>query len=436
VHADPKELKKQVSRTLTNVLKASALRDRIDPKAFFLMINSNFALLYQGNRLDLGPIHDALAPQHSDIRLEGFFAELAEAATNLGIEVGLPRAMQGMTTEEIQLAQADFQMSIDGDLSRAEISASGLTPLPSLLADDAIKPLISDDLRRQVIQATVQAIKTAPVGQKVDGAQLAYLIDNNFDQLCDGETFDFQPILDGLRELGTIDDTEIYVAVVKLRSSLQELKLNLSGVKLAVDDTLGARLVADAKRHELRTADIAATVAATKTSSIDLPQPQEKRAENKEQELKRLGLGRENARRAKIIRMSALVMAMIMLGTFAFISRPNRGLDAAHYKGLPMKSAELVEGNFVGVLDDTGWYKLDLKKRETHLREFEAEMRAAGLIQDLQVRDPKGRLCVTSNGPNDLMGASFFMFGDESGQIDPATYKRPKNAPTVPEKKK
>ncbi|MBK6686764.1 MAG: hypothetical protein IPG45_20025 [Deltaproteobacteria bacterium] len=430
---DPKELKKQVCRTLTNVLKASSLREQIDPKAFFLMVNSNFALLFHTGKLDLSPIYDALLPQHGPDLLDGFFVQLAEAATNLGLEVGLPRQLAAQTIEERQAAQQRFSMTVDGDLSRSEISSSGLTPLPALLADDALKPLISDELRRNVVQATVNAIKGAPVGKRVDSAQLAFLIDSNFDQLCDGETFDFQPILDGLRGLGAIDDSEIYVAVVKLRSSLQELKLQLSEVKLSVDDTLGARLVADAKRAEARTSAEAYTVATTKTSSIDLPKPEEKRAANKEERLRDLGLGKGNSRTFRLIRMGLMAAVLVVTAVVAFLTRDNRPLDAADLGGaIPLRSAELRDGALLLVVDDSQWYSLPSKERHAKLEALEAILNSKGLTNDMQGRDSKGRLIITAKGPGALSGAVFFMFGNADGTVPPGAYKP---AETLPAKK-
>lgn len=430
---DPKELKKQVCRTLTNVLKASSLREQIDPKAFFLMVNSNFALLYQGGKLDLSPIYDALLPQHGQDLLDGFFVQLAEATTHLGLEVGLPRQLAAQTIEERQAAQQRFSMTVDGDLSRSEISSSGLTPLPALLADDALKPLFSDELRRSVVQATVNAIKGAPVGKRVDSAQLAYLIDSNFDQLCDGETFDFQPILDGLRGLGAIEDSEIYVAVVKLRSSLQELKLQLSEVKLSVDDTLGARLMADAKRAEARASAEAYTVATTKTSSIDLPKPEEKRAANKEERLREMGLGKEDSKVVRRIRIAVWVVLLTGIAAVAFITRGTRPMDEQTLGTvIPLKSAELRDGALQVVINDSGWYKLSTKERAQKLEDFEALLNSKDLIDDMQARDSRGRLVIAARGPRKLYGAVFFMYGNADGTVPPGAYKP---AETLPPKK-
>lgn len=433
MQGDPKELKKQVCRTLTNVLKASTLREQIDPKAFFLMVNSNFAMLFHTGKLDLSPIYDALSGQHTPDQLDGFFVQLAEATTDLGIEVGLPRALAAQTIEARQEAQQRFLASVDGDLSRSEISSSGLTPLPMLLADDALKPLINDEVRRNVVQATVNAIKGAPVGKKVDAAQLAYLIDSNFDQLCDGETFDFQPILDGLRGLGTVEDGEIYVAVVKLRAALQEMKLRLSDVKLAVDETLGNRLVADHKRAEARAAAEAQLVATTKTASIDLPKPEEKRAATKEERLREMGLGKEDNRTLKIVRAVVLVVVALSLGVVTFLLRPNRPLDPVELGTvIPLKNAELRDGAFLAVVDDSRWYSLTPKEREAKLKAFEALLVEKDLIEDMQARDPKGRLVITTKGPRALTGAVFFMFGNADGTIPPDVYKP---AETLPPKK-
>ena len=52
--------KKAVCQGLTKVLKRSPLKDSVDPKAFFMMLTTNYQVLCHGGGFDLKPIWDAI----------------------------------------------------------------------------------------------------------------------------------------------------------------------------------------------------------------------------------------------------------------------------------------------------------------------------------------------------------------------------------------
>jgi hypothetical protein len=58
----PADAKKAVCKAFTSVVKSSSLS--LDPKSFFMMLNTNFAVLVRDRRMDLGPLWDAMAAEH------------------------------------------------------------------------------------------------------------------------------------------------------------------------------------------------------------------------------------------------------------------------------------------------------------------------------------------------------------------------------------
>ena len=70
------ETKKAVCRAFTKIVKTSRL-ESIDPKAFFMMMNTNFAMLHREGQLDLAPLWEALAQSHPEHMLRGIFLKFA-----------------------------------------------------------------------------------------------------------------------------------------------------------------------------------------------------------------------------------------------------------------------------------------------------------------------------------------------------------------------
>lgn len=100
VAASPQEQKRAVCTRLTGVLRASPLASAIDPKAFFMMLNANYALLCANGVLDLNLLWDALQTQHTADQLFGLFLRFEEAGHQLGLEVTLPPAVTQLSPLE------------------------------------------------------------------------------------------------------------------------------------------------------------------------------------------------------------------------------------------------------------------------------------------------------------------------------------------------
>lgn len=434
------ETRKVVCRTLTNVVRSSQLGAEIDPKTFFMMLNANYPVLYRAGLIDLSPLWEALHSGHRREQLFALFLEFAAATEELGIPVSLPSDVKQLTAEERQIYRERFGAEgtpLPLDVAFVEeIGAEAVdAPAPSLvLATGDLKPFIPDDLRRQLIQLVVDCVKAAPVGARVDRAQLAYLVDNNFTDLCDGVRFDFEPILGGLRQLEGFTDADVYVGLVRVRAGLKELGIELSHAPLSVTPELGERLLEEAKKRDSIAAQettprsppaIARAVAEPQTA----PNEDDAKLSGRERRLRRWGLLGVSSKTLRRIRIAVGMVLIISMGTFAWLTRPDRPLELAKFgQAVPLKEATLFQGTFQGVLDDDKWWALPVDQRKAKFEAFEALLRAEGLVNNSQVRDGQRRLVMTG-AVGKLKGARFFLEGDREGNLPPSS---PPTAPAKP----
>ncbi len=427
----PADLRRDVCKALTRVVRKSKLSAAIDPKAFFMMLNANYAVLYRDNLFDLTPVWQALAAQHSTADLAGLFIRFSEALHERGLRVVMPPQVANLTPEEQKLHLEAFENQ-PADSNEAEVVAltdeldaltgdAGPAPMLELNTGD-LRPYIGPETRRDIIQAVVQSVKAAPIGERVDGSQLAYLVDNNFDALCDGASFDLEPVFQGLRDLGNVADRDLYLASTVLREALHPHQIEVRHQTLDVSEAEARQLIqqyARAKQQAKRDAVLAVT------HTIDTPSPpptetvdQQPRAEARRTELRRLGLGQGDRRTLQRIRAAVLITVFLIVATPAYLFRSTRPLSVNPYEGtIPLKSARLRNGLFVGELDDEKWWPLPLEQREDRLRKFQVVVRAQGFAPDLQVRDAKDRLVITTVGPGHLRGSPFFMRGRADGSL-------------------
>jgi hypothetical protein len=92
VSSDPQqERKKAVLAALTGLLRASPVGESIDPKAFMMLLNANYAALCPGNRMDLALLWSSLAAQRPHEELAPLFLKFIEAGERLGFSVEVPR---------------------------------------------------------------------------------------------------------------------------------------------------------------------------------------------------------------------------------------------------------------------------------------------------------------------------------------------------------
>ena len=442
------ESKKAICRALTGVLRQSPLAQEIDPKSFFMMLNSNFHVLFRHGILDLDPVWQALATGRPAPPLYGLFLQFEEAGRALGVQVRQPSSVLALGAEQraefLGLSRrhldAAVEVVVDEDEDEVYRTDPNAVAIPLSLGTGDLKPFIPEDLRRQVVQAVVQSLKVAPVGQMLDAAQLAFLVDSNFDDLCDGLTFDFTPIHGGLRQLDGVKDSDLFVGVARLEQALRELGLALQPIHLDVEPELAQRLLAELEQRERVASAAAAAEQASRSRGEPRPTPAPvtplpvvevpKGADARERRLRKWGLLGMSARRAKVVRSGILGVTLVTVLGVGWAFRPDRGLDVSRYaSALPLKQAELRDGVYFAVVDDAKWWPLDREVRTARLAAFEALLRSEGRIANAQVRDTKGRLVITSVGGRKLVAARYFQFGHEDGTIPEEDRSIPDNAP-------
>ncbi|MEO1337409.1 MAG: hypothetical protein AAFV29_17325, partial [Myxococcota bacterium] len=342
----------------------SRLSEEIDPKTFFMMLNTNYAVLYRDEVFDLSAVWEALSGQHSAEVLYGLFLRFSDTLEQAGIQSRLPSEVDALTAEERQHHQLLFN-GVSAPEQEAEIvemtdSIEGPdgtgkpAPLLELRTAD-IRPFISTEMRRDVVQAVLTAIKASPAGDRVESAQLAYLINDNFDSLCDGATFNLDPVLQGLKELGNITDADLYLASALLKESLPAHNLALTHQLLDVSEAEGQQIIAAYEEEQKR---LKRDSFRSVKHALDAPeqpparQPtsnretsQENRVETRESRLRQLGLGQGDAKARRRLRFGLVAVIVLAIGIPAYLFRPDRPLAIGMYgKSVPLLSAKLYKG--------------------------------------------------------------------------------------------
>ncbi|MEL6189789.1 MAG: hypothetical protein AAFU79_34635, partial [Myxococcota bacterium] len=94
-HPTAVERRKTVCRALANVLQKSPLADEFDPKAFYMLLSTNFAVLDREEGFDLGPLWTTLGGP-GDLRQAGLFLAFDERLRQLSLTTILPSEIAEM----------------------------------------------------------------------------------------------------------------------------------------------------------------------------------------------------------------------------------------------------------------------------------------------------------------------------------------------------
>jgi hypothetical protein len=393
------ETKKAVCKAFTSVVRGSALP--IDPKNFFMMVATNYAILVRDRRIDLGPLWDAMAADHPRDALYGVFLMFRLKAMDLGLKVLLPPAVDSLSEDEMRVAMGPWTGMMIPD-----------EPTPSLpipLATEDLKPYVAEETRRKVVQIVSSAIRNSPVGSKLDAAKITFRIDSAFDTLFDGNSFDFAQIFEELRRTESLDDTDVFWAVARAKMELTAINIGVIEPQVELNAIEKQNIV-----DEIRRLDLKRTL--TSTDSLEKPAEVEpaKRL-TKEEKLKEYGLDSVREKVHSPLRPILLGSIIVIAGVGWFLTRPDRSLGHDHYLAvMPVKSAELVSDTFNCVVDESAWFKYTVDDRAARLLKFEAILASEGLVQNMQCRDTKGELVITASGPGKIVGATPFMKGDGS----------------------
>lgn len=356
--------KKAVCRGFTGILKESPLATSVDPKSFFMMLNTNYSALARDGEIDLGPISEALRSAASQDALLPVLAKFEQKASELGLVAKLPPALEGMDDE----ARAQLVATYDAQ--------RGLIAPPAPSSDDADPE--KTDLERRVVNAFVQGFRRSPLGQRLDPSQLTYFLGGQVDALLEAQTLRIEPVVDALRQQG-VTDPDIYVGLAMAGDKLKSV-----GVEL-VEPTLDVR--PEMKPQLVRRALSRQAPARARSSTNERQKADEERRKGLEDF--ELPSRRSPPGRAKLIRVGVLAVILIGLGGVALMSRDDRPLATGPFSdSVPLASAQLVDGAFTGTIDWAEWSELPADEQRARLEAFEEKLRDRGWFIDFQLRGP------------------------------------------------
>ncbi len=421
------EVKKSVCKAFTSVVKSSTLA--INPKTFFMMINTNYPVLVRGDRMELGPLWDAMSSGHPVDQLYGVFLMFRIKAMDLGLKVLLPKDVDSLSDEEMRKAMQPWT----GVMFADEPTLDPMVPVA--LSTDDVKPFVPEELRRRIIGVVSSAIRSSPLATQIDPAMLTFHIDSGFDVLFNGHTFDFAQVFEAVRRTQDLDDRQVYEAIARARNELESMQLGVVEPTLDLSPQEREAVENEIMRAEQRAARERAQgmqiVPSPAVQKEKTPEDGTKRPEK--DRLKEYGLSsvREKKRPIRAILLGSFVA---VLAVVSFIFRPSRSVSTDPYDAvMPMKSAELVSGKFQCLIDGDRWFKLPVKEREERITKLEAILREQGRLDDMQCRDARNRLVLSASGNGRLLGAAFFVRGDAAGKI-PKEESAPVAAPLADKK--
>jgi len=409
VEGSPEDLRKTTCRGLTGVLKRSPVANVVDPKSFFMMLNSNFAVLAREDGIDLGPVFEALRANAGEEELAALFLQFEQKGEELGIQMILPAPVAALDPEERAslLASARTKSPAPREDSTASLDAEGVddsgSPSPSSGEQPREGTEGLDEKQRIVVGAIVRGFRDAPGVARVPSGQLNYFIGSRLNEMFSPEskTLQLEILVDALRQ-AEVADSDIYVGWAFTQANLSSLGVQVPEPNLNVDEEAKAGLVEHAK--ELRRAQPRPqSVAKARDGSHHArgPTAGPPVAENDKKTLEELGLGQaeQNPRRRQVLRLGMLVGVAAVSGTLGFVFRPTRPLSTSAYEGtVPLKKARLDEGAFQGVIDDAAWARLTPEERKLRFEAFAKLLGDQGRVQGAQVRDESGRLLIAASG--------------------------------------
>ncbi|MFO0725195.1 MAG: hypothetical protein U1E65_15545 [Myxococcota bacterium] len=444
--------KKAVLNTLTGLVKVSELRDRIDPKAFFMTLNANYPVLCSGNTMDLGLLWGSLSQAHEPNSLAGLFLKFSEAGEKLGFEVREPPELASLPRPDREALLGAFDRSLAAGPGQKRQGASppppartphpqplplprsavhsvpprssvpphsgGLVPLPANPADDlglepiplpmnALTPLpdiateyeptplseqalaeIKDEDQRRIISTLIGAVKSTEAGPSISAPQLSYFIASRFRQLFDGQHFFFTPVFEALVELEGVEEAHIYQAAARFRKWLARIGVQLVEPPWTLSPE--RREVLEKQASTLPVETYAPVTPRSEAPPQTKPKDSQPSTAEARQEarLKRWGLA-GFAKGSKWGRVVAMTLGgMVVLAALLVTSPVSEG-DADEVQAIfPVSSVRIVEGAWMGTLNKAAWLKMKDAERAKAVRELGAYLKAQNRIKGARILDP------------------------------------------------
>jgi hypothetical protein len=396
--------KRVVCSALTNALRASVLKDAIDPNAFFMMVNANFALIYKDGTVDLGPLWDPLAAGRREEDLFVLFLKFGEAARDLGLQVQLPprvRSGSGGGARTPPPAAKTPPPPVRSPGSAGSASTSG-SSLPAVRSSQGTPAPLASSLAQEIAAQLVNAFKTSPAAPKLNLSAVQAFVLGRFEELFDGKRFDINPILGAVMEIGSISEAEIYVGIVRFKSMLLAMDIEMVEPALTLDPATRARLVSEAQSETLVQPAVEpkeprkAPKAGIPPSAFTDPKAPSPRTE---QRLEQFGLKGQPAKKRAAIRTGVLAGVGVALIAAAWLMRPVREIDLGPYgEVFPLVRVRIIDGIFVGRIDEGRWASMDATSRNVAMKKLEAVLKTNGYLDEahdeVTIVDSQGRMVV------------------------------------------
>jgi len=377
------------------------MRDKIDAREVFEFVQSELENMLRDDLFDLNLLWDHVSKKQKPDQLYPLFLGFEDVLTKLGLRVQQPRAAERLSRAIRDKLLHNFNSSLQPKPSsmpkkHREWFARDDTPMPGRVALGRFRPGagratdIDDKARRAMAEAVVWAFKNTGAGPHFSSGQLSQTIVSKFDEFCDGETFQIQPLIDGVVRLPGVRAPEMLVPVYRLESFFSAHGLVLGDTELAFDDETRVRAKAQADASEDLL--ILYPLAGRKD-------PHAQKARSSRPAAGRVSFapaGAPTEKRVPKVLIGAFVAALILALISLVVLRPVHVLDTDDYPMIPLVDVRLKEGSFHGVLDDTGWVALPLSDRKNALTQFEAKLREDGRVR-VRIYDGAGKLMIYGN---------------------------------------
>ena len=411
--------KQRICAAFTSVIKNSAASDYIRPEKFFTSMSQGIESLLDDDILDLNPLYASFGGRNPPAVITGAFLAFESTGKDLGLRVRLPDIIQHLPNQLKNQSVEAFQQSVARKNDNKDLPPSHIewlkqpdTPMPLSnygkkiqLGDRQFKAVsVSDATRIAIADAATWAIKDTTGGKNINSAQLSFTLREYFDRLYDGQVLDLSALIKVWKQYYQVDQKDI-------REGLQRLKLYLGELDIKLEDPLTGlsaserRLIlaklgtlpelqklfpppSDARRRKASQKPI-------KTSERPASAPvQELLDEQTKQELAEYGLDRKQTKERSPIALAIAAVLLIVSGIL-YWNRPIKGLSIENYDRLvPLVSAEMVNGSFFGVLDESRWEKLSNEKRKKGAHALGKILENERRLKDAIISRPNGRMII------------------------------------------
>jgi hypothetical protein len=418
----PAEQKKAVCTGLTAVVRESGLAGAIDPKAFFMMLNSNYAALCREGDLDLNLLWDGMKGQHPPDALVPIFLRFEEVAAKLGLRAVLPVEVSSLSPADraMHLRQhaprAPARMpspiaaspDVSDDLSRfvqdgggdggglrvvsrrevqeeapVALPVSALTPLPDISGDVELTPLpdvtFGDnvEIKKRLTTALVSILKSTPAGPYLKTAQISFFVATHYDALCDGRQFFFPAFQKALMDLEGVQESHLYLTAKRFQRWLARVGMELVEPEWTIPPEMKAHL--DEQLGAIGPDVYTPRSLPSVGPPAGAPVPKEEK----------YGIGKKGLS-PMVKRIIGYTIVAVAAGAIALALHPERSLDVDPYsEALPLVSAKTFEGKFIGTLDLGTWQKLSPEKRRSAMDKLTEVLKQQNRLKGARVVHPR-----------------------------------------------